>query len=154
MCGNIHIYVLPETLDCQHALGSDPSVAYVYPPNPLPSPYTNACDVPGSYYCYADHDKLSLFDAQVRLMRQWMKDHSQQDKRCLLSEFGILYDENRDGMNTAELHHGARHDVSEHYVHVSGDQSDAVLGCRQMGNRLASSGPGFSANNGTTGLGQ
>jgi hypothetical protein len=83
---NMHIYILPEVVGVANvALGTDPALAYTYIPTHTPG-VTNA-------YTYGDHDKLAVFDSQVRRMRQWMKDHGQQDKPLLLSEFGILYDE-------------------------------------------------------------
>ena len=44
-------------------------------------------------YCFADHDNLTFFDWQVRAMRTWMKDHGQQNRPLLLSEFSLLYPE-------------------------------------------------------------
>lgn len=34
---------------------------------------------------------MIVFDEQIRDMRQWMKDHGQQDKPLLLTEFSVLY---------------------------------------------------------------
>jgi hypothetical protein len=42
-------------------------------------------------YCYAEHDSHAVFDQQVRAMRQWMRDHGQQYKPLILSEFFLLY---------------------------------------------------------------
>ena len=37
-----------------------------------------------------DHNDLALVEGQVRLMRQWMKDHGQQEKPLWITEYGIL----------------------------------------------------------------
>ena len=48
-------------------------------------------------YCFAEHDDLKVFSEQVRAMRQWMKNHGQQRKPLLLTEFSILYPYEDDG---------------------------------------------------------
>lgn len=45
----------------------------------------------GDVYCYAEHDDMGIFAAQVTAMRQWMKAHGQQNKPLLLAEFSLLY---------------------------------------------------------------
>ena len=78
----MHIYILSETglWDAHVALGTDRS---------LRIPYSDICDDENSY-CQAEHDDIGLFEDQVRLMRQWMKQHGQQQKPLLLTEFGLL----------------------------------------------------------------
>lgn len=83
---NMHLYVLPEIRGIASvALGTDPTLAYGFA-------FTHTSGGP-PIYTYGDHDNLSRFDEQVRRMRQWMKAHGQEDKPLLLSEFGLLYDE-------------------------------------------------------------
>jgi hypothetical protein len=84
---NMHIYILPEKFGPANiALGTNPALAYTWA-------LTHTAGVTNAY-TYGDHDNLAIFDSQVRRMRQWMKDHGQQDKPLLLSELGLLYDEN------------------------------------------------------------
>ena len=81
---NMHLYILPEEPGIANwALGTDPALAFLYSSN---------CSA-ANRYCYADHDDMTEFERQVRRMRQWMKDHGQQDKPLLLSEFSLLYDD-------------------------------------------------------------
>jgi hypothetical protein len=37
------------------------------------------------------HTDLSVFDQQIRAFRQWMKDHGQQNKELVVTEYGVLY---------------------------------------------------------------
>lgn len=83
---NMHIYILPEVAGIANvALGTDPVLAYGLA-------FTHTSGVT-NVYTFGDHDNMTVFDSQVRRMRQWMKDHGQQDKPLLLSELGLLYDE-------------------------------------------------------------
>ncbi|MCU0521977.1 MAG: hypothetical protein MUF84_14960 [Anaerolineae bacterium] len=76
-----HVYILSETNngDAHIALGTDPKLAI---------PFSFTCSDPSSY-CYAEHDDIGIFAQQVVLMRTWMKNHGQQNKPLLLTEFGI-----------------------------------------------------------------
>ena len=78
----MHIYILAETGhgDAHLAIGADESLAIGF---------NKDCDDP-STYCHAEHDDVSIFVDHVIRMRQWMKDHGQQDKPLILTEFGIL----------------------------------------------------------------
>ena len=42
-------------------------------------------------HCMAEHDSIDAFEEQVVAMRRWMKEHGQQDKPLVLTEFGLLY---------------------------------------------------------------
>jgi hypothetical protein len=42
-------------------------------------------------YCSAEHDDMNVFASQVLSMRQRMKDHGQQDKPLMISEYSILW---------------------------------------------------------------
>ena len=90
---NMHIYVLPEVEPdgitpngiANIALGTDPTLGKRGSggdPNSCPD-----LDV----YCFAEHDDLTIFTEQIVAMRQWMKDHGQQQKPLILSEFSQLY---------------------------------------------------------------
>lgn len=105
---NMHLYILPEVT----ADGKPNSNA-----NVAVGTYTEAGDpilVPGKkqswfpegeggpvddsetcprddVYCYAEHDSMEIFEEQVVAMRQWMKEHGQQNKPLLLTEYSILY---------------------------------------------------------------
>ena len=89
----MHIYVLSETGlgDALIALGTDPG---------LRIPYNNICSDPNSY-CHAEHDDIDLFAEQVVRMRQWMKQHGQQERPLLLTEFGLLKPYNYYGVCSA-----------------------------------------------------
>jgi hypothetical protein len=91
---NIHLYILPETLAngqpngiANVALGTDTSLAIRESGND-PRNCTNPTD---NVYCWAEHDNLTTFADQVVKMRTWMKQHGQQNKPLILSEYSILY---------------------------------------------------------------
>jgi len=42
-------------------------------------------------YAIADNDNLDIFIDQVMRYRQWMRDHGQQNKPLIISEYGVLY---------------------------------------------------------------
>jgi hypothetical protein len=86
----VHIYILSETGegDAHVALGTNPALAI---------PHGWYCPDPNSI-CQAEHDDLSHFANQVRQMRQWMKDHGQQNKPLIMTEYGILKPYNYYGM--------------------------------------------------------
>lgn len=48
-------------------------------------------------YCYAEHDDMGVFIEQITDMRVWMKQHGQQNKPLLLTEYSILYPYEVDG---------------------------------------------------------
>jgi hypothetical protein len=78
----MHIYILAEEGegDAHIALGTDPDLAI---------PFSFNCADPDSY-CHAEHDDMDLFAEQVVMMREWMKEHNQQDKPLIITEYGIL----------------------------------------------------------------
>ncbi len=84
---NMHLYVLPETDGIANvALGTSPTLAIGYG-------VTHTASGQDNFFTWGDHDNLNQFNIQVRRMRQWMKDHGQQNRPLLLGEFGILMDE-------------------------------------------------------------
>lgn len=91
---NIHLYILSEWNpgigrgDGNLALGTDPALAKNWPVTG--TPYEEQCPL-DNIYCRAEHDDLSIFAEQITDLRQWMKDHGQQNKPLILSEYGQLY---------------------------------------------------------------
>lgn len=90
---NMHLYILAEInpatgayADGKVALGTDPSLAKK---SPLGS-YNEQCPR-DDVYCRAEHDDIGIFIEQLVAMRSWMKNHGQQNKPLLLSEFSQLY---------------------------------------------------------------
>jgi hypothetical protein len=47
----------------------------------------------GNLWDVEDHDNLTLIEAQIRAMRQWMADHGQREKPLWITEYGILMPE-------------------------------------------------------------
>jgi len=90
---NMHIYILPEReLNgkpngiANVAVGTDVPLG-IRGPGTGPSQCKDAND---DIYCFAEHDNIDIFSQQVMAMRAWMKDHNQQQKPLILSEFSIL----------------------------------------------------------------
>ncbi|MGC9467704.1 MAG: hypothetical protein ACP5HS_03870 [Anaerolineae bacterium] len=80
---NVHNFIFQE-------LSQDPDCWEEFAPH--------GADVPPGYEkcsgaTYDDelHNSMVLFDAQIRRFRQWMKDHGQQNKPLVVSEYGIVY---------------------------------------------------------------
>lgn len=89
---NFHVYILPEVNQngepngiANVALGTDPTLGIKESGGD-----PNKCAL-ADVYCFAEHDDMNVFNNQVRAMRQWMKDHGQQNKPLILTEFSILY---------------------------------------------------------------
>jgi hypothetical protein len=90
---NLHLYILSEIRpwdngpsDGKVALGTDPALA-IKAPMGDPQVECPKDDV----YCRAEHDDLEIFMDQIVALRTWMKDHGQQNKPLILSEFSQLY---------------------------------------------------------------
>jgi hypothetical protein len=89
---NLHLYVLPEVDPAGQpngianvALGTNPALG-------RRESGGNAALCPlAEVYCIAEHDDLDVFMEQIITMRSWMKEHGQQYKPLILSEFSILY---------------------------------------------------------------
>ena len=103
---NMHIYILPEktsigaNAQAAVALGTDPAIAILH------SSLNPALCAANNVYCYAEHDDMTIFAEQVVAMRQWMKNHGQQNKPLILSEYSLLYpfdDEGDSDPNTCYL---------------------------------------------------
>lgn len=99
---NMHLYILPEVNPAGEpnnianiALGTDPArgISESYDPNGdpfTPPDHKDTCPL-DEVYCYAEHDDMAVFVEQIVAMRTWMRDHGQQNKPLILSEFSILY---------------------------------------------------------------
>ena len=99
---NMHVYILPEkrlepTLGkdvandiASVAIGTDLSTA-MYETVNFPRNQYNCSNPDDQFYCYAEHDNMTVFRKQVTAMRQWMKDRGQQNKPLIISEWSILY---------------------------------------------------------------
>ena len=93
---NMHLYPLPEVVEVNGqlkpsragvALGTDANLGKRESdatPNNCSDPYDNI-------YCYAEHDNMTVFMEQITRMRQWMKDHGQQNKPLIISEYSVLW---------------------------------------------------------------
>ncbi len=91
---NMHLYVLPERkwgttvgAFAHIANGTDPNLAK-YDSSDQRRPILCSRD---DVYCFAEHDDMGIFAEQVRSMRKWMKDHGQQNKPLIISEYSILW---------------------------------------------------------------
>ena len=73
---NIHVYILREERD---------SWGVEIPPG---------FDVDqGTLWEIADHDRIDLFEAQIRTFRAWMLEHGYRDRPLAITEYGILMPE-------------------------------------------------------------
>ncbi|MCX6043599.1 MAG: hypothetical protein NT075_00690 [Chloroflexi bacterium] len=74
---NIHNFILREVKG-EYGAEVPPGL----PKNPTKGEYTK------DDWTHIDH---TIFDKQIRAMRQWMKDRGQQQKPLVVSEYGVLY---------------------------------------------------------------
>ncbi len=89
---NFHVYILAEynpytgsNAEGKVALGTDQAIAKITYGGVI-----NNC-LQDQVYCRAEHDSISIFQEQVRAMRTWMKEHGQQNKPLILSEYNLLF---------------------------------------------------------------
>lgn len=89
---NFHLYILSEyreaamlDADGRVALGTDPAIAK------LSSEGNAALCSQSKVYCRSEHDSLAIFAEQIVGLRTWMKEHGQQNKPLILSEYSLLY---------------------------------------------------------------
>lgn len=75
---NTHAFILREKKDEWGASIPPGSTATVGAHDYGPLPHTQ-------------HVDIDIFDQQIRAFRQWMKDHGQQEKPFIVTEFGVLY---------------------------------------------------------------
>ncbi|HOC20102.1 MAG TPA: hypothetical protein PKL16_01190 [Anaerolineae bacterium] len=71
---NVHNFIFKE--DCND-YGAD-----------VPPGYSECT---GTLYSDGDHNNMIIFKAQIRAFRQWMREHEQQQKPLVVSEYGIVY---------------------------------------------------------------
>ncbi|MEZ4643228.1 MAG: CARDB domain-containing protein [Chloroflexota bacterium] len=95
---NIHLYILPEVNPqgepngiANVALGTDPTLG-----RRESGGVASVCGQ-NSVYCFAEHDSITIFTEQIIDMRTWMKEHGQQNKPLILTEYSILYPYEEDG---------------------------------------------------------
>lgn len=149
---NMHLYILPEARPdgapngiANVALGTDPALAIRESGGDK-----NQC-ANSNVYCWAEHDDLTVFAQQVVAMRTWMKQHNQQAKPLILSEYSLLYpttmqDEYQNYFTQARLTSFLNGTVN--YLESA---TDASLGYPLDGNRLVQQWMWFSVN--TSGAG-
>lgn len=90
---NMHLYILseydssnnPPYGDGKLALGTDPAIAKLASQGKV-----SLCPL-DDVYCRAEHDSMTIFQSQINGMRTWMKEHGEQDKPLILSEYSLLY---------------------------------------------------------------
>lgn len=102
---NMHLYILSERHpfnasgdgDGKVAVGTDRNIAIwdaVADTSKCPNPNlpdTAANDPRHDVYCRSEHDSVRIFQEQLLNMRRWMKEHGQQNKPLIISEYGLLY---------------------------------------------------------------
>lgn len=84
---NIHTMILPEArnqwgADIPAGIDDVSEGTYIFRRDPN-NPQRPESDMP-------EHISVSLVDEQVRVFRQWMKEHGQQEKPLIVSEYGVL----------------------------------------------------------------
>lgn len=107
---NVHNFILREV---RGEYGAD------FPPG-----LTGTLD-DGQYWQQNDRDthvNLSIFDQQIRAMRQWMKERNQQDKPLIVTEYGVLYE--HEGMGVPSLVQGFMQDTFDYFLNTK----DCALG--------------------------
>lgn len=89
---NMHLYILPEVTPggqpngvANVALGTDPALGIRESGG-----FSDRCEL-SDVYCVSEHDSITAFEEQVVAMRSWMRDHGQQQKPLIISEYSILY---------------------------------------------------------------
>ncbi len=87
-----HIYILAEyndraglNADGKVALGTDIALAKL-----LAHADPSKCPL-DKVYCRAEHDDINIFAEQTVALRTWMKQHGQQDKPLILTEYSLLF---------------------------------------------------------------
>ena len=111
---NVHNFIIQEQA---HSWGAD-----------IPAGITATV---GSYVDEPQtHIDLTIFDAQIRAFRQWMKDRGQQHKPLIVSEYGVLFHNGLMGLpaNDAEAIRDFMTDTFDYFYNTKdctlGDPSD------------------------------
>ncbi len=91
---NMHLYILSEALPdgqpngiANIAVGTDPALAM----RESPGNREGCVNPTDNIYCFAEHDSLTILAQQIAAMRTWMKQHGQQNKPLILSEYSQLF---------------------------------------------------------------
>lgn len=92
---NAHIYILPErqpngepSMMASIALGTDINLGIFQNRGTL----VPACENPyDNTYCNAEQDSIPIFQKQIKDMRRWMKEHGQQNKPLIITEYSLLF---------------------------------------------------------------
>lgn len=103
----------------------------------------------GQYWQQNDRDthmNLTIFDQQIRAMRQWLKERGQQDKPLIITEYGVLYQ--HDGMGNPALVESFMQGSFDYFLHTT----DCGLGYRLDACRLVQRWLWFSMETQTNGL--
>jgi hypothetical protein len=95
---NFHNYIMAEvqfgdiTLDSHAsvAIGTDRNLAKLDSGFVAGNPDSSLCPR-DDVVCVAEHDDVTIFAQMVLDMRRWMRDHGQQQKPLILTEFGPLF---------------------------------------------------------------
>ena len=91
---NTHLYILSEigwggsgSGDGKVAIGTDPALAKQGSGG---QDFEARCAL-DEVYCRSEHDDIDIFIEQIEALRSWMKDHGQQNKPLIITEFSQLY---------------------------------------------------------------
>lgn len=95
---NFHDYIMSEVelndisrdSYASVAIGTDRNIAILDSGHRTGNPDASLCSR-DDIFCVAEHDSVEIFADMIIKMRQWMKDHGQQQKPLILTEFGLLY---------------------------------------------------------------
>jgi len=96
--------------------------------------------VPGAGYTVQDSDNLEIFIDHIVSFRQWMKDHGEQDKQLIISEYGVLMP--LEYGFTADRVNDFMTNSFTYLLHAT----DPGLGCPSDGNRMVQQWCWFSLN--------
>lgn len=91
---NAHVYVLPEVNRDGTSNGIASTAVGTNAFGGIKGSGGNVLhcgDTNDDTYCYAEHDDIDIFTEQIVSMRVWMKEHGQQNKPLVISEYGQLY---------------------------------------------------------------
>jgi hypothetical protein len=66
-------------------------LVYCTPTDPQSIWVTSQAQTEGRLYLPQDNGNPAIFKQHIQAMRQWMKDHGQQDKPLIISEYAVIY---------------------------------------------------------------
>ncbi len=85
----------------------------------------------GVEYRDDQHNDMNIFKSQIRDFRQWMKDHGQQQKPLIVSEYGLVYE--HAGMENLSL---VQSFMTQTFDYFMNNSKDCTLGYRDDDCRL------------------